>query len=197
MKLNKWKTPLLVVGWFVVIVLTILLFYKPARFWGSMIMEISKDRQRLVRLLSETNHQALLEACREISKEVSEGNLAPNRYSVRYKPDPEVSRFPQLVLDIEPLYIDVSSDGCVELEIFGALHHCGITAYPENYTKPNEHFKYGDKKIIDGLWYYEHGYSSQRGKWIDSLLKKENKRGKIEICVTVGCAKFILHTRKK
>ena len=177
MKLNKWKTPLLVIGWIVLIALTILLFYKPVRFWGSMIMEISKDRQRLVRLLSETDHQALLEACRKISKEVSAGNLAPNRYHIRRNPDPEVSRFPQLVLDVEPLYIDVSSDGRVSLEISGAFHHCGVTAYPENYEKSIENFTCGDKKIIEGLWYYEHGYNPKYDdKWIESMLKKGKRR---------------------
>jgi hypothetical protein len=116
MKLNKWKTPLLIIGWLVVIILTILFLLSPGmRFFGSMIKDVVKTRQIRDRLLSETDHQVLLEACRKISKEVSEGNLAPNRYIVRYKPDPEISRFPKLVLDIEPLCIDIYSDGRVSL----------------------------------------------------------------------------------
>lgn len=180
MKAIKWKTLIIPLGWLVLIVLTILLFYKPVRFLGSIIKESVKDRQRLVRLLSETDHQALLEACREISKEVSAGNVtAPNRYIVRYKPDPEISRFPELVLDIEPLYIDIYDDGRVSLEISGALHHCGVTAYPENYEKPSDNYTYGDKKIIDGLWYYEHGYNPKYDdKRIESLLKKGKRQKK-------------------
>jgi len=142
-----------------------------------MIKDVVKTRQIRDRLLSQTDHKALLDACREISKEVSEGNLSPNRYSVRYKPDPGISQFPQLVLDVEPLYIDVSSDGRVTLEISGAFHHCGVTAYPENYEKPNEHFKYEDKMIIDGLWYYEDGYNPKRDdKWIESMINKGKRR---------------------
>ena len=178
MKLNKWKTPILVLGWLVLIALTILFFLSPSmRFFGSMIIEVGKNRQIRARLLSQTDHQALLEACREISKEVAAGNLDPNRYIVRYKPDPEISRFPQLVLDVEPLCIDIYSDGRVSLEISGALHHCGVTAYPENYEKPSDYFTYGDKKIIDGLWYYEHGYNPKRDdKWIESMLTKGKRR---------------------
>jgi hypothetical protein len=173
MKLNKWKAPILVLGWLVVIVLTILFFYKPVRFIGSIIKESVKDRQRLLRLLSETDHQALLEACREISKEVTTDNLAPNRYIVRYKPDPEISRFPQIILDIEPLCIDIYNDGRVSLEMTGAIHHRGVTAYPENYEKPSDNFTFGDKKIIDGLWYYEDHYNPKYDdKRIESMLKK-------------------------
>ena len=175
MTLNKLKIALIAIGWLVVIILTILFFYHPVRIFGLIIKEGLNNRQRIVHLLSETDHQALLEACRQISKEVFASNLDPNRYQVRYKPDPEISRFPQLVMDVEPIYIDIYSDGRVSLEISGALHHCGVTAYPENYEKPSDYFTYGDKKIIDGLWYFEHGYNSKRGKWIDSLLK-EGKR---------------------
>ena len=177
MKAIKWNTIIIPLGWLVLIVLTILFFYHPVRIFGLIIKEGLNNRQRLVRLLSKTDHQALLEACREISKEVSEGNLDPNRYIVRYKPDTEVSRFPQLVLDIDPIYIDIANDGCVSLEITGALHHCGVTAYPDNYEKPSDNYTYGDKKIIDGLWYYEHVYNPKYDdKRIESLLKKGKRR---------------------
>jgi len=173
MKAIKWKALIIPFGWLVLIILTILFFYHPVRIFGLIIKEGLNNRQRLVRLLSKTDHQALLEACREISKEVFAGNLDPNRYIVRYKPEPEVSRFPQQVLDIEPLYIDIADDGRVSLEISGALHHCGVTAYPENYEKPSDNYTYGDKKIIDGLWYYEHGYDPKR---IEALLEKGKQR---------------------
>ena len=179
MKAIKGKAPITALGLLVAVALALLLCYllPYLRIFGFIIMDGVKDRQRLVRLLSKTDHQALLEACREISKETSTGNLTtPYRYKVRPKLDPEVSRFPQLVLDTEPLYIEIASDGRLSLEITGALHHCGVTAYPENYEKPNDNFKFGDKKIIDGLWYYEHGYDSKRGKWVEALLEKGKRQ---------------------
>ena len=54
----------------------------------------------------------------------------------------------------------------------GGIYHYGVTAYPENYKKPSDDFEFGDKKIIDGLWYYEDGYNSNDDKWVDSLLEK-------------------------
>lgn len=179
MKAIKWKALIIPLGWLVLIILTILFFLSPGmRFFGSMIKDVVKTRQIRDRLLSQTDHHALLDACRKISKEVTAGNLDPNRHSVRYKPDLEISRFPQILLDTEPLYIEVFHDGRVGLEISGAFHHCGVRAYPENYKKPNEHFTYGDKKIIDGLWYYEDDYNPKYDdKWIESMLKKGKRRG--------------------
>jgi len=119
-----------------------------------------------------------LEACREISKEVVAGNLDPKGYIVRYKPDPEISRFPQIILDIEPLCIDVYNDGRVSLEMTGALHHSGVTAYPENYKNPSDYFKFGDRELIPGLWYYDDGYheDAEFGKKIDELIAKHKKK---------------------
>ena len=45
-----------------------------------------------VRLLCETDHQALLEACRELSSRFARGELKPGKYWVRIHRDPEVLR---------------------------------------------------------------------------------------------------------
>lgn len=142
------------------------------KFLRLMKAEIKVEKQRKVRLLSETDHQALLEACRELSERVSAGDLEPDGYLVRYKPHPETSRFPQLILDLEPMRISIKSDRSIRVEMHGGYHHYGVIAYPENFEKPSHSFKYGDKKIIDGLWYYEDGYNPKYDKKIDELIKK-------------------------
>lgn len=117
------------------------------------------SQKRRVRLLYKTDHQALLGACRELSRRVSVGDLKPGKYllsgSSRRK---EVSQFPQPILDLGPINVFIDYDGRVMLEMAGGLDHFGVSAYPEDYKKPPHTEKLGDKKLIPGLWYYDDGY---------------------------------------
>jgi hypothetical protein len=146
-------------------------FLLPLYIRGFVFFAFKEALQRKVRLLSETDHQALLEDCRELSRQVGRPDL-PLRYFIRIHPDPEISRFPQLILDLEPTYVQLYSDGRVEVELIGATHHCGVVAYPEDYKKPSDSFSYGDRKVVDGLWYYEDDYNEALDKRIEELMQK-------------------------
>jgi len=137
------------------------------------MIEVKKDiQQRQARLLCETDHQVLLEACREISRMVARGDLKKSQYKVRKNPDPEISRFPQVILDLEPTYVFLDDDGRVMLEMYGGLYYYGVKAYPEDYKKPSS-AEYGDKELIPGLWYYEDDYErNQNPKKIEELIQK-------------------------
>jgi hypothetical protein len=177
MNLTKSTVRKTVVGLLVAFTIGLAFFYlthtgKALRF---VTVYALKERQRRERLLSETDPQALLEACREISIEIFSGNLPPSRYLIYPEPCPEVSMFPQLILDLEPRFIETGSDGRVGVGMSGGWHHYGVIAYPVNFTKPCENFKYGDKKIIDGLWYYEDGYNAKHDKLIEKLIQKGKK----------------------
>lgn len=175
MKVNKKMVLNVAFGLILVIALSMVFLYsRPGKFFRLMIAEVKKERQKTVRLLSETDHQALLEACRKLSREIDQGNLlAPYRYLVGFEPSPEITRFPQVILDLEPLFVDTWPDGRIGVGMSGGIYHYGVRAYPENYKKPSDDFEFGDKKIIDGLWYYEDGYNPKR---IESLLKKGKRR---------------------
>ena len=140
-----------------------------------LITEIKMSQQLRVRLLCETDHQALLEACRDISRMVAKGDLKKYEYSIRRNPDPdpETSRFSQVILDLEPSRIYIDEDGRVMVEMFGGLDPFGVYAYPEDYTLPS-YSKYGDKKLIDGLWYYDGEYREhpEYEKRIEALMQK-------------------------
>ncbi|MGB2864639.1 MAG: hypothetical protein WBC05_15035 [Sedimentisphaerales bacterium] len=151
----------------------VFLYSRPGKFFRFIIADAKKERQRTIRLLSETDHQTLLEACRKLSREIDQGNQLPRyRYFVRHEPSPEITQFPKVILDLEPMFVDIWTDGRVVVGMSGGIHHYGVRAYPENYNKPNDDFEFGDKKIIDGLWYYEDEYNPKYDKWVESLLEK-------------------------
>jgi len=144
-------------------------------FRAAIFIKAHQVEQCQVRLLCETNHQALLEACRELSKQVAAGKLAPRTYYVRsHKRPPEVSRFPKLILDLSPRSIIIDEDGRVVLQMGGAFANFGVFAYPEHYKEPYRNFVYGNREIIDGLWYHDAEYegSPEYQKRIEALIQK-------------------------
>lgn len=134
----------------------------------------AKDAQnKRVRLLCKTDHQALLEACRELSGRCDKGELKPGRYYIGYDQDPKASSFPQPILNLKPSYVFIDNDGWVKLEMIGGLGHFGVSAYPEDYKMPS-YSEYGDKELIPGLWYYDDGYRGhpEYEKRIKALMQK-------------------------
>jgi hypothetical protein len=134
-----------------------------------------------VRLLCETDYQELLNSCREFSRQVATGKLNKSFYHIPYKPDPEISHLPQSILKLDPQYISGHTDGTVTVNMIGGLTHFGVIAYPEDYKPPYSNYRYGDKELIPGLWYYDDEIDDKfpsYEKYIDSLIKKGKARQK-------------------
>lgn len=149
-------------------------------FVGKAVREFKNERKVLmIRLLCETDHQALLEACRELSRRVEAGDLKSGRYYIRNHPQLHASRFPKVILDLQPRYvhIDENNSGRVGIPIFGGFDHFGVTAYTEDYLESGPKHEYGDRELIPGLWYYDDGYidDQEYDKKIDKLIEKHKK----------------------
>lgn len=79
---------------------------------AGMFLLVRQAEQGQTLLLCKTNPQALLEACRELSKQVAAGDIAPGTYYVRSrKRPPEVFQFPKLILDLSPRSVAIHKDG--------------------------------------------------------------------------------------
>ncbi len=141
------------------------------------IMEARAQRIR-IRLLYRTNHESLLLACRELSKKKAVGILKSRMYNVLFDPHPEAAKFPGAILELEPNYVFIDNDGRIMIEMLGGLDHFGVNAYPEDYKKSSDVEKLGDKKLLDGLWYYDDGYLAHPedyDKQIESLRPKSGQ----------------------
>lgn len=125
------------------------------------------------RLLCEGDWTSLLEACRELLHRVDAGDLHPGEYSLEYDPPEEVSQFPQPIVELGFGVVCVQTERVV-IAMMGGLDHFGVNAYQKNYTPPSDDFKYGDRELIPGLWYYDDGYREAPawyGKKIDTLIE--------------------------
>lgn len=151
----------------------------PSPWMPVAIFILNRQAQLMrTRLLCKTDHQALLEACRELLRKVETGELNTGFYTVRssiFSPrSPEASQFPQVILDIQPRDVFIRRDGYVTMEMHGGMDHFGVHAYPDDFKELFKGFKYGDRELIPGLWYYdeEYLYDPEYDKRIEALLQK-------------------------
>ena len=126
--------------------------------------------QLRMRLLCETDHHVLLEACRELSRLHMSGKLDLT------KPLESSAQLPEVIRMLRPRHVAVRRDGIVKIEMYTGWSPLGVWAFPKGYEKPS--VGYGDRKLIEGLWYYDDGYSfhpDEYDKVIGEILEKCGK----------------------
>jgi len=139
----------------------------PIVYFG--IISPFQENRMQERLLCKTDHQALLEACRALSKQVLAEN--PVRPGYMKVPDSELSRYP-LIRDLGGR-VFININGVVSIEMGGTMRHFGVKAYlPEDLNQPSSN--YGDKEMFPGLWYYDDRYNREKDydKVVEKLLQK-------------------------
>jgi hypothetical protein len=147
--------------------------------------KMHKEDQRLRHLLCETDYQALLKACRELSQRVAAGDLEPKTYVFRYewsrivwrpRPDPEAASFPKPLLDLDPILVEIDRDGRVWVALLTSVVRQGVFAYPENYRAPGDSL--GKVELIPGLWFWDDQYQPGDpgiGTYVDRLIREGKK----------------------
>jgi hypothetical protein len=125
-----------------------------------------------VQLLCETDFPALLGACRELSRRVASGDLKSGTYVT-----PDTTQFPEPIATLRPERVTISENGVVDVLVglnVLAKYRFGAYAYPEGYANS----PLGDRKLIEGLWYYDMGYQDHADSYdkkIEQLLAKSGK----------------------
>lgn len=127
---------------------------------GAGALKALTFRSRLNTLLYQTDHQALLTACRKL---IDEGHR--DQYNMGW-PDkhPDADKFPKEILRLKPTYVYVHDDGRVVIEMWGGMSHYGVVAHAEDFQQPYEGYVPGNKKLIDGLWFYSDFIDLNQGK---------------------------------
>ena len=131
---NSWKPVHLLL-----IAVAVIVFALPCiPFIGIPIQVYNAHRERQ-RLLHETDHHALLAACRELMRDYAGQHIADPAN------DPRV---PLIIRGLGPSYMDISTQQ-LRVELHGGFDHYGFVAYPEGANAGD-----GWGKLIDGLFYY-------------------------------------------
>lgn len=168
---NNWLIIVVTIGWLSCGIAVVV-------YLGYGAIQIFREHRRLEScrpvLLYQTDHRALLEACKELSKQVTTGELKSgqyNCYSLIGDPDPETKLFPQPILDLKPFQVVVEKSGRIDL-IMSPIVMYGACAHPDG-------SKYGDIELVPGLWYFDEDFRAhpEHKKEVEELLKKRKMRG--------------------
>jgi hypothetical protein len=112
-----------------------------------------------------------------VSKQAASGKLKGRAYRTRYLffLTPAAGKFPQPIRALKPRHVIIADDGRVRLEMFSGWWPFGVYAYPEGYKRRFPRQKYGDRQLIDGLWYYDDGYNfrpEEYDKIIETMVRE-------------------------
>jgi hypothetical protein len=182
---KQWKITLGIVAPIMLLGLIVyyFLFFSRSIFVLEILWDhgIRQAQRRRVLLLCNTDHQALLNAGREILSRVPKDSLNPRPDGIRHLGDigvPKGVEIPQAIRDLKPRGCLVSLDGYLTLEMHGGMDHFGVRIYPEDYKEPDRYFKYGDRELLPGLWYYDDGYlhNPEYDKRINELIEKHKEK---------------------
>lgn len=171
--MKKMTSPVLIFGVTVAALMVLVLFLSPV----CPVVPVVRSTRARARLLSQTDHRALLDAGREILSLAARGSVQPGILAGDGDTHlPDGSPIPQCILHLAPRRIRVSHDGYLMLEMHGGMDHFGVLIYPADFKEPFTGFKLGDRKLLDGLWYYDEEYqlNSNYDKIIDRLLTKKH-----------------------
>jgi hypothetical protein len=142
-------------------------------FWRSVLWQ-KWDTERL---LSKTDHRALLAAGREILRQVP---VKPDPHTIGYFSIPGGVQIPEPIRKLRPLGLSVSYGGYLYIMMHGGMgDYPKVYIYPEGFVEPWPGFRYGSRKLIDGLWYHDSGCgdgNSPYDKYLDGLIARNKYR---------------------
>lgn len=142
-------------------------------FMDKTISELAVKQQRL---LYKTDHQELLNACRDAMKDLkarrfSRAKINTSEVAVDANVAEDLKRMPEAIKRLEPVYVWFEPNN-VMVALMGGLGHSGVRAYAEGAAPLAAE---DEIKLIDGLWYYDDGLREggpEYRKYLKSLEKE-------------------------
>ncbi len=134
-------------------------------------------QQRRVLLLYHTDHEALLKAGREILRQ---GPKDPWNYRplgpvhIDGFPVPGGVRIPKVIRKLRPHATLINFNGFVVLRMEWGVAGFGVKIYPEGFSRPRRDFRYGNRELLPGLWYFDDRYNNdpEYNRRIDEIIQK-------------------------
>lgn len=109
--------------------------------------QIEARRQALV---YQVNHDALLEACREL-----QANYAQARATKSWPTDHR-TLWPEMLRQLNPSDVSRGSGATLYIEFGGGFHHFGYVVFPTDDERPDiGGMGWAWLRLRDGLWYYD------------------------------------------
>lgn len=129
-----------------------------------------------VRLLCETDHEALLQAGREMLSKAPKDLM---RYVVGRPvhidgiPASRITPIPRVIRKLRPYAVLINLNGYIVLHMQEGLSNYGVKIYPEGFSRPSRDFRFGNRELLPGLWYYDYryGHDPQYNSIIDQILQ--------------------------
>jgi hypothetical protein len=143
----------------------------------SFRVEVGKAQAVRDRMLSQMNHQSLLDACRDLSLRASQAGVRRGSiYRVQEWRQAGLPNLPEIIEKLNPASIEVDRPDMILVALSdNHSHRFGVAMYPTDRVGPY----FYEVEIIPGLWYFDDDYRDddvQYRKKIDALIAKGRSR---------------------
>ncbi len=142
-------------------------------FFGAALDGWRSNHER-ARLLFQTDHRALLAACRQVmtnrhafARDMDwHGPNDPTESLI----DPKDPKIPRPIASLHPRDV-IARDSEVHLELHGGFDHYGVIALSEQAAHDATNRFSGPIELVSGLWYYDEGLAQDHDRWLKKLRK--------------------------
>lgn len=123
--------------------------------------------------MCQTDHEALLQAGREMLSKAPKDLM---RYAVGRPvhidgiPTSRIMPIPRVIRKLRPHAVLINLNGYIVLHMQEGLVNFGVKIYPQGFSRPSGHFRFGNRELLPGLWYYDHKY--RQGPAYDEKIDK-------------------------
>jgi hypothetical protein len=160
------------------IVLVVVFIAAPLLPLSPMIFQSVRDGRLRMRLLCKTDHVALRFAGGELLRETGQESVTSHGHVLHGSSRRlDVSQSPLAIRRLSPRGIRIEEDR-LYIDFGGRTHNFGVIIYPADFNEPYPEYRGGDRKLVEGMWYYDDEYNTDptHDEWVEARLRKNRTR---------------------